>query len=178
VTLRTVPTMREWTDGELVYAAYLNSNVQYLGNFLTAPPMYVGAQSSTQSVTNNTWTNIGFDSTSYDSDFGHSNSSNNNRYVVQVAGRYRVSGIVAFAANATGSRGSSVVLNNNLVAGSLVYAASGNATASAGVFTSAIVSCAVNDWVGIAGIQTSGGALSTVNASSFTSSMTVEWVSL
>jgi hypothetical protein len=175
---RTVPVMEAASVGDLSRSDYWNLNVRNLGQFATAPPLYYGAQATTQSLSNSTWTNIGFDSTDYDSDFGHSNSTNNNRYVVQHAGWYRVSGIVVFAANATGSRGAAVVLNGSLVSGSLTYAASGNATEPAGASTSYIVSCAVNDWVGLAGIQTSGGALSTAAAGGFNSSLTVQWVSV
>lgn len=74
------------------------------GVSLSDPP---GAQlraTTQQGCTNNAFTGLIFNTEDYDNQNGHNNVTNNTRYTFQVAGRYNLSGKVAFVSNTNGRR--------------------------------------------------------------------------
>jgi hypothetical protein len=120
--------------------------------------------SATQSFTNNTGATVLLDTASttpttgtYDPKSWFNNA--NDRIAIGKAGFYTVTANIAFAANATGRRIVSINVNGTEVT---------STTAMATPTGSSILCCttnlylAVNDLVTMSGLQTSGGALSTV----------------
>ena len=120
--------------------------------------------SATQSFTNNTGATVLLDTASttpttgtYDPKSWFNNA--NDRIVIGQAGFYTVTANIAFAANATGRRIVSINVNGTEVT---------STTAMATPTGSSILCCTtnlyleVNDLVTMSGLQTSGGALSTV----------------
>lgn len=102
--MATVPTQRTWTAGEVVTAAFLNSNVRDSVNFLLTPPRVLLRQTSAQSIPLSTWTSVTFDTEDFDNDNGHSTVSNTSRFTAVTAGWYTVGGSVAFTLAGTGQR--------------------------------------------------------------------------
>lgn len=106
---------------------------------------------------------------------GHSNVTNNTRYTVQVAGTYRVSGVVTWTSSATGTRACDVQKN-----GTRVPSNSSGSTfveAVAGFLSVPVpatnVVCAVGDYLEIGAFQNSGGTLNTVAGACY---MSVEFL--
>src|SRR6185312_17261357 len=116
----TVPILRTWVAGELVTAAYMNTNVRDAGNFLLATPTFQGRQSISQSMPNLTNTAVLFDTEIIDSDNVHSTTTNTSRYTPLTPGYYQFGGGVGWTLNTTGVRcawftfnGSTVVATQN-----------------------------------------------------------------
>lgn len=86
--MATVPSETTVVAGSVLTAATWNSNVRDALNFLLAPPFAVMTQGTAQSIANNTWTSVLWDTESLDRDNGHSTTSNTSRYVAQTAGWY------------------------------------------------------------------------------------------
>ncbi len=100
--------------------------VFYAGQPLTAAdlnyPIATLRQTTLQTLTTGTWTALTFTTEDVDSHNGHSNSSNTDQYVIQKSGNYWISGKSAYAANATGQRGSRFTKNGTAIASSQVLA--------------------------------------------------------
>lgn len=133
-------------------------------------------QQTGQSVANISYTAINFDTVGHDN-WGGWSSGSPSRYTVQVAGIYRLSGIIFWGANGTGQRVSRLLYNGNQINGSQA-----EVSVVAGYGQSCMTpvieqACAVGDYLQLAGYQSSGGALSTNNSAPAFSSMTVEFVS-
>ena len=120
--------------------------------------------SATQSFTNNTGATVLLDTASttpttgtYDPKSWFNNA--NDRIVIGKAGFYTVTANIAFAANATGRRIVSINVNGTEVTSTTAMAAP---TGSSILCCTTNLYLAVNDLVTMSGLQTSGGALSTV----------------
>lgn len=113
--------------------------------------------SGNQSISNATWTALTFDSEVYDTDGMHSTSTNTSRLTCVTAGKYLVHAAVTFAANATGSRWAAIKKNGSFYANeSRPNAGSGSTV----VFhIDLLVDLAVNNYVELFVLQTSGGNL-------------------
>jgi hypothetical protein len=99
-----------------------------------------------------------FDSERFDTDTIHSTTTNTGRLTCHTAGKYVVIGNITFAGNATGQRTCVIVLNGTTtIAQWNVNAVGGGLGGDMNV--SAIWAFAVNDYVELHVIQTSGGAL-------------------
>ncbi|MBD0743609.1 hypothetical protein [Streptomyces sp. CBMA152] len=173
---RTVPVIAQEAPGNFLTGALWNANVKALGDYETLRPLFFGYQGSAQSISNNTWTSLTLDTEVLDGDGGHSTVTNTNRYTVQVAGTYLLLGVSAFVANTTSVRGVRMGLNGTVIRGSHIQ----QQTSSAGVWSGtswAIQTCAVNDWVDVAGYQNSGGAINTFVGTDASSCMGVYWIS-
>lgn len=176
-----VPSTRLFSAGELETGAYLNSAITNLGNFMLGKPIFQATQTVAQSIPNAFWQGITFTTETIDRDNGHNTSTNTDRYVVQTAGWYYISGMVTFTGNATGIRGCSVWNNGSQILASVFFTSS---TLLAGVanpvmMCPVLVYCNVGDYLQLAGYQNSGGALNTIVGSGAVgvSTMTVIWVS-
>jgi hypothetical protein len=171
VALPTVPTQP--AVGDLSTALWADQVAQWAA-FLAAPPLFLGHQTTTQSLTSAAWTAISFDTMDVDTKTGWATGANT-RYTAQYAGYYEIKGIVAFAANATGYRGAAIVINGAAIAGSSSNQTLGNPGAIAAYIEVVDeVFLNVNDFVQILGVQASGGALSTVTLGS---KFRARWVS-
>lgn len=169
-----IPTFASEVPGNYLTSALWNSNVYNGFTFLYNRPLFQGYQSAAQSIANTSLTNIAIDTTIVDTYGGHSNTTNNSRYVCQAgaAGWYRITVSLGFTANAAGSR--LIEIHKNGVAVKLIQ--SGNDSSrtdiNAALQCTAVVQLAAGDYLEGCAYQTSGGALST-NPNN--SGMTVIW---
>ncbi|MFG3287251.1 hypothetical protein ACGF3G_00305 [Streptomyces sp. NPDC048179] len=179
---RSVPVIASESPGNFLTGALWNANVKAMGDFLMGSasngvPRFRGYQSTVQSVANNTWTVLTIDTEVYDSDNGHSTTTNTSRYTVQVAGTYLVTGSASFAANATGNRGVRITVNGAAVTGSFVKTGSPDSSGSSGLATVAQAVCNAGDYIEVQGNQNSGAALNTSAAGDVAVSLSVQWIS-
>lgn len=118
--------------------------------------------STTQSIGNNSATALNFDSERYDTDSGHSTSTNTSRYTVTDPGVYQLGAAVEFAANTTGDRRLALRLNGSTIIGEQATRAT-----AAGVCRLAISRSwrlAAGAYVEAVVTQDSGGSLNTGSA--------------
>lgn len=178
---RPVPVIASESPGNFLTGALWNANVKAMGDFLMGSanngvPRFRGYQGTAQSVANNTWVSVTLDSEEYDSDNGHSTTTNSSRYVVQVPGTYLIIGSIGLVSNATGNRGCRITVSGTAVYGSFVKTATPDSTGSAGLITAASHVCGVGDYIEIQVHQNSGAALNTNAAGDVACSMTVQWI--
>jgi hypothetical protein len=144
------------------------------GAITTAPPAYALGRPSnlvpnaslfhntTQSLTSGSATALNMNSERYDTQDGHSTSSNTSRYTIATPGTYLLGAAVEFAANATGDRRLALRLNGS----TLVAEAATRATAAGTtrLTTSRAYRLVPGDYVEAVATQDSGGALNTGSA--------------
>ena len=175
--MATLPTPRTWTVGELLTAAKLNTDLRDGLLFLFNPPLCsLQTGSTTQSIANNTTTDIVFSTAAsaielVDSDGMHSLVTNTARVTAVTAGWYKTDGLVAYALNGTGSR-SAIIARNG--AGQQEAAFHTSATVGIRAPIAAHNFLSVGDYITLQAVQQSGGALSTA---AFGSWLNVQWVS-
>jgi hypothetical protein len=174
--MATVPAEMTAVAGAILTATQWNTNVRDAINFIITPPFAIIKQSGSQSLTNNTWTTITFDTEEIDRDNMHSTTTNNSRATAQTAGYYQIDAIYAASSNATGGRATRLQVNGANVAGrsTAVMTASNFQT---GVVVSGPVYLNVGDYVELQANQLSGGALSTVNLTDTGCILTARWIS-
>lgn len=164
--MATLPSFRTWVAGEVVVAAYFNSNVRDAGNFFLSWPVFEGRQTVAQSLTSGVTAGITMDTEDIDTDNGHSTVTNTDRYTPQTQGRFQISGGVGFVANATGHRAAEVWKNGAVTnGGSALSMAISTASTTSRVASRTITQFAngSTDYFQTAGAQTSGGALNTAS---------------
>lgn len=159
--MATIPVERTWVAGEVVTAAYFNSNLRDAINFLLSMPVAELRQSVAQSLTNGTPAPITMDVEDTDNDGGHDLVSNTYRYTAQTALRFQFSGGIGYAASATGRRGAQWFKNG-------IAQAAGSAMIPATAANDMVVVprtmtffLNINDHIDLWGYQESGGALNT-----------------
>ena len=162
--MATIPPLTTWSVGELPTSAILNSRIRDAINFLKSPPLAIFRKTANQNTSSGTWTAINWDVEDVDTDGGHSNVTNNTRYTAQTAGWYLVTGQIHWTANATGFRelrfrknGS----NTDLYGWNVMRA--NDSSEAADIQSVAYVFLAVNDYVEVQALQSSGGTLATFN---------------
>lgn len=173
-TLPTTPTAA--TVGSKVLASNWNSQVQLSEEFFRVNrPIAALKQTSTQSLTTATFTGITFDTELLDRDGQHSTSVNTDRVIIGTTlGWYKVTGTVAFAGNATGTRRAAIYLNGAVSNGYAIVTP--NATFTSVTVMALVQATVSTDYVQLMGWQDSGVALSTAASSGFQSYLTVEWI--
>jgi len=179
---RSVPTIAQQSPGNYLTGALWNASVKAMGDFLMGSgsngvPRFSGYQNTVQSLADNTWTSLTIDTEDFDSDNGHSTSTNTSRYTCQVAGSYLVLGIASFAAGTVGNRAARLTLNGNNIKGSFVKLGSATSTHSSAIATARTVVMQVGDYVEVQGLQTSGAALNTSSATDVACSLSATWFS-
>jgi hypothetical protein len=162
--------------------ALWNANVKAMGDFLMGAsgngvPRFRGYQATAQSIANNTWTSVTIDTEEYDSDNGHSTSTNTSRYTVQVAGTYLITGSTGLVANATANRGVRLTVSGAAIHGSFVKSATADASGSSGLVTVATAVCSVGDYIECQIVQNSGVALNTNPSGDVACSLSALWIS-
>lgn len=171
-----VPIPYQWQVGDIGSASLLNAQLYNGLTFLLNPPVFFGYQNTVQSLGTSD-TAVSIDQTVFDTYSGHSNTTNNSRYVGPVPGYYLVSGCVAFSANTTGARQAKVKKNGaNIQGGSAQVGASGSGLTTV---TSPVVYVYLNgttDYVEIYAWQSSGSALNSSINPDQACSMSVRWV--
>jgi len=172
------PSLAVVSPGTPITSALWMSNVYNGLTYLSNPPAATLVQTSAAtSLANSTWTPISFDSSTFDNYGGHSNVTNTSRYTIAQAGKYLITGNVAFAFNAGGDRAAKIMKNGAVLQGpySLVGASGGHPTSvpTAGF----ILPCAIGDYLELAGYQNSGGSLNTLISVDQSSYLTAIWLS-
>jgi hypothetical protein len=157
----TVPTLPTWTAGQRVTGALLQS-ITTFGNFMGTPPQARLHQAVSQSLANNTFSAITFDSTDIDTYSGHSNVTNNTRYTFQYSGTYLLLGGVSWAASTTGFR--QVLFRGNGTASYKKIQAAPSPSFETALQTAVTEPFNAGDYVELMCWQNSGGSLSTVVA--------------
>lgn len=143
-----------FATGEVVTAAKMNQIQDYLVDGSGAR-VYNNASIS---VANATLTALTFNNERYDTDTYHSTSSNTSRLTAPAPGLYRISGVVRFAANATGDRRVAIQLNGStIIAYNIVNAVSGGGVTILTISTD--YQLTTSDYVELMAYQASGGAL-------------------
>jgi hypothetical protein len=174
VTARWVPP--NVRAGRYMRADEMEALVDEL-SFLVRPPHAKLRQTTLQSVSNGTFTDITFDAEDWDNYNGHSTSTNTARYVCQVEGYYQLSGGLSWAGNAAGRRASTWAVNGTALAGTELAI---TATSASNVDHPArTVEVALNaaDYVTLQGWQDTGGSLNTnVGSAQADSAMYVRWI--
>jgi hypothetical protein len=135
---------------------------------LYAPKAASGARvygSANIAVGNNSFDELPFNSERYDTDSYHSTTLNTSRLTIPAAGKYRITGHVAFASNTTGVRGLQIQLNGTTVIASNFVNPVTGASTDIGVTTE--YQLALNDYVELVAYQDTGGALNVVAASNY-----------
>jgi hypothetical protein len=163
--------------GATITSALWNTGVRDGVNFLANKPILFVTQTTTQNLTSSTWTALNFDTTVVDTYGGHSNVTNNSRYVAQQPGYYLVGGAACTAANTTGQRGGCVAKNGTRVqgGGALIQATSAlSATVPTG-FVPVFLN-GTGDYVEIHAYQNGANPLATAASSDLDSSMIVFWL--
>lgn len=171
-----VPIPRTFSVVEVETGAYLNSLRDAL-NFLLNPPLAVIYQASVQSIPNNAFTALTFDTTTTDSYGGHSNSTNPSRYTAQVAGWYELDGGFSLAANGTGVRDGQWYRNGSAIStpGAGVVTGGSAAYTATEPMPGMPTFLNVGDYVELYVFQNSTAALNS-NVTTYNSYMTVRWV--
>lgn len=174
VVLPPVPT---FTAGEDL----LSSDMSRISDALTfanrGRPLVSLHQSLTQQVPTNTVGNIfvQMDVTDLDNVGGHS-TTDNSRYVCQLAGWYQVNAVLAMKPSTAGAIYVSLFLNGANILGSAQQTANLGANSNTIAHTSKLVHMNVNDYVQVLGSQNSGGPLGT--ATNDVSALDAVWISL
>lgn len=175
--MATLPVYRTWVAGEVVTAAYFNTNVRDAGNFFLAVPVFEGRQTVSQNLTSGAAASITFDTEDIDNDNGHSIVSNTSRYTPQTAGRFQHSGGVGMAINGTGNRWTFWAIN-----GASINAGGGMLGGGGQRYHPQTMTSTFNgtgDYLELQALQNSGSTLATdVNTGGlgFQSRMSVRWV--
>jgi len=140
-------------------------------SFYQNHPIMLVTQNTVQTFTTSTPTVVDWTNVQGDNYAAASLSSNN--YTIPVAGWYRCSVILSFAGNATGIRFVNATKNgvSQIFVSNRAPTSATSSCAMDGVFQ-----CAVGDVIQIIADQNSGGNLSTVVSSTYTSSWSMEWL--
>jgi hypothetical protein len=158
-----VPIPANEVPGNFITGAVWNANVYNGLTFLLNPPVFSGYQGTAQSIPQNAWTPLAIDNSTIDSYGGHSNSTNNSRYVAQVAGWYTVCGVYAPVGNTASFRGVRIQVNGSPILGAAAYMTPGAYSAELGCVTpTRDIYLNVNDYVEVAAWQNAATTLATV----------------
>lgn len=170
----TIPTPPTFVAGASAGVAAQLNQMRDAVNFWANTPKVYAYQSAGTSLANNATTVLPLGAELYDivqsgDTAMHDLTTNNSRLVARTAGKYTITGGVAFASNATGDRTASVRKNaaGSSAGGSIVSAARSPASTSGATIanlSSVEIDMAVGDYVELFALQSSGGALLT-NAS-------------
>lgn len=145
----------------------------------SAGASFVGCQafnSTSQSISNITDTEVTFNSENFDTDGFHSTSSNTGRMTIPSgkAGKYLIIGYISWNNNATGYRQAQILKNGSHISYGGYYDLA-NAGSSVGTTNNPVVvaDLAVGDYITMQANQSSGGALTIGTYASNKSSLTI-----
>lgn len=181
---RTVPVVATEAPGNYITGALWNAQVGATMNWLlgsgsNGPPRFKGTASTVQTISSGSGgdTAITLDTELYDSDNGHSTTTNTSRYTIQVAGTYLILGTAAIDINSAGNRKCGININgSNALGGAFTGPSMASNTWVASVsVTQALV---VGDYVELVVWQTSGSnTLTTKVGGAFGPALICHWIS-
>lgn len=165
----TVPYVKQtWTDGASALSAARMTVLENGVYEVSLAPAVRVRHSANQSIANNTPTALAFNTEIIDQAAGgadtmHDTVTNNSRLTCRYAGVYMIVGNAAFAGNATGFRGLSILLNGATSVGAIR-----SLTIGAGddtyVNVSTLYPLAVNDYVELFAHHTAGASLNVISS--------------
>ncbi len=168
---------RATTDASLSEVMRLDSASGLLKNIVI--PRVRCHDTGNQSTNSGTFTAITFNSNDYDSFTSmHSTSTNTSRITISVAGKYRLTAGIKFAANATGNRAARFLLNGaTVIAEDHCFASTGGTEVTS--FTlCAERNFAATDFIEVQAFQSSGGALNVITDADDSPNFAASWFSL
>lgn len=120
--------------------------------------------SAAQSIANNTYTALTFNTESLDTDGFHSTSTNTNRITIPAgkAGKYLITVMATFTANGTGARELFLLVNDTQPSSTATRFSTEdqpNSSFNSSLVGSIVLSLSEGDWVNASVYQASGGAL-------------------
>lgn len=143
----------------------LASKINEIIDAVNARDLFRGISNTTQSIANNTWTDVLLQAETYDTDNGHSTVTNTARYVMQRAGYYRPSAAVYFNTGTTGRVGIRLALNGTVIPQSKTIIGKVAAGVATPLATDLILCTnAGSDYVTMQAFQETGGAINIGNA--------------
>lgn len=174
---RTTPAPITEAPGNFNTSALFNAQVTALNQYLLAPPVFFGYQTSSQAVTSGSFVAATLDTERVDSDGGHSTVTNTSRYTFQVAGWYLAFGVATWTVSSTGTRATKFLLNGStsIISSEQLHLPANVASSSASSW--AFVQASVGDYIEMHIYQNSGGALSTNTGADWCTSMGLFWIS-
>jgi hypothetical protein len=107
----TIPTPPDFTAGQVLTAAELDSISEVLNFWASPPRVQVYDTTALTHTTSSTWYLNTWDSELYDTDTMHSTVTNTSRITIQTAGVYEICGQAGFSDDPTGTRGINIRLN-------------------------------------------------------------------
>lgn len=176
----TTPTTR--STGNSISAAQWNTdmvdNIKWLAGDTSGKPSCRVYNSANIALTTGVITVLTFDSETWDNGGCHSTSSNTSRITIPSgsSGLWDIGATVQFAANATGSRAVSFIINggaNPLARHEITVNGAGNDT-SINISTTWLF--AVGDYIECTAFQSSGGNLNVVRAAESSPAFWAKWV--
>jgi hypothetical protein len=179
---RSLPAIATEVPGNFItsalWASQVTATMQWMmGNATNGVPRFKGYAATTQPLASATTdTAINLDTEQWDSDGGHSTTTNPSRYTVQVAGQYHVVVVGSFPTNATGDRKLGVNVNGAAAMGSVTQQAAPSAHSWSGC-VAVDLSLNVGDYVEMTMWQTSGVSLAPNASTSFGPCMSLTWYS-
>jgi hypothetical protein len=170
-----IPTLVSQAPGNPITSALWNGTV--VGGLQAAqnPVLFKGYATTTQAIASATGgTNvILLDSEDFDTDGGHSTTTNTSRYVCQTAGVYLCFGSVCLGTgNGTGTRSAEILKNGGQINGASTQfgATASNGSTATGLV---LVRLAVGDYVELSAWQNSGASQSTATQTHLLSTLNV-----
>lgn len=133
------------------------------------------SRSTTQAVSDSTWTEVGFDVDDSDADAWHDTASNNGDFTVPSGkgGEYAVVATAQFATSGTGKRGLRLKVNDTVVRTSIIATTSGG-NAYAQVVD--VLTLAEADVLTVEALQDSGGGLNLVGGSNASTAISIQQI--
>lgn len=161
--------------GQVGTAAYANS-LKAATDYLATPPACAVTHNAAQAFTTAVETTVAFNTETEDTDTMHDNATNNSRITIKTAGRYLLVVNLGYASNNTGARMVAFRMNG---ATFLAYKTQ-TATQSDNTMMDLTVcrKFAVNDYIEVRGLQTSGGNLNVLQGANYSPYFSAAWVGL
>lgn len=158
-----------WADGSgggtPITAAKLNNYEAGITAAHFAPAAHV-YHATNQTTTTGVPFTFAFDTERFDTDTIHDTVTNNSRLTCKTAGKYQITGSIAWDVNATGLREARLFLNGTTVIGKDYRMTVTTALESTYQTVTVLWDMAVNDYVELLGRQLSGGNLAATGTSS------------
>jgi hypothetical protein len=170
-----VPTPYTAVTGNFLTGSLWNAQVRDAVSFLIDPPRFSGMCTTAPTLTSGTsYGSITLDTEQYDTEGGHSTTSNTSRYVAAYAGLYQVVYSASFAGNATGFRSARITVNGSSITapGAVVEIPASGSGNSLVICSTTYTYLGVGDYAEIQVWQNSGGNL---NLNSTNTGMSCTW---
>lgn len=162
-----VPSPASWTDGTVLTAATLNTQIRDTARFLTYPPIarlyYSGTTPAGQTLANSTWATHSWDTATVDNYTGWGGTGlNPTRYTAPVAGHYLIATQSSTTGAFTGKRGVGIRINgatDHYGGYFAAVAAAGHSQGGLAATTVRLLKLNAADYVETIGFQNQGAAV-------------------